>query len=264
MTVKRGPSDLSRESFGYRFLITTLGTLVYYIFTLAYRSCRKYWIHRDIEERFFSGGRPIILAHYHYWDIFYFFIFRHRRHAIMCGDRWGGDLGAFLMAKVGIETVRRTTREMDQNDPCFISGAQAREELVRLVIEEKYSAAVSVDGPRGPIFSVKQGVVDIAAATATPIVTMSVAAFPRITIPTWDRMPIPLPFGSVVTLFGGPFYVAQDSSEEERQELVRMIERHMVAMKELCERASTDRKKMKALIEGRNPVSPLFPQKTRR
>ncbi len=261
MTVKRGPSDLSHEPFSYRFLIMTLGTVVYPIFMLAYRSCRKYWINRDIEERFFSEGRPIILAHYHYWDIFYFFIFRHRRHAIMCGDRWGGDLGAFLMAKVGIETVRRTTREMDPTDPCFISGAKAREELVRLVIEEKYSAAVSVDGPRGPIFSVKQGVVDIAAATGAPIVTMSVASYPHITIPTWDRMPIPLPFGSVVTIFGGPFYVASDASEEERQEIVRTLERHMVAMKELCEERSADRKKMTALIEGTTLVDPLYPLK---
>ncbi len=258
MTVKRGPSDLSRETFTYRFLITVLGTAVYHIFALAYRSCRRYWINRDIEERFFSEGKPVILAHYHYWDIFYFFTFPRRRHAIMCGDRWGGDLGAFLMSKVGIETVRRTTREMEETDPGFISGSRAKEELVRLLVEENYNAAMSVDGPRGPIFSVKQGVVDLAAVTGAPIITMSVAAYPRITIPTWDRMPVPVPFGSIVTIIGGPFYVAADASEQERVKIVQKLEKHMMAVKDLCEEASADRKKMIALIGGDIPVPPRF------
>jgi lysophospholipid acyltransferase (LPLAT)-like uncharacterized protein len=135
MTVKRGPSDLSHEPFSYRFLITVLGTIAYRLFTLFYGTSRKYWINREIEERFFAEGRPVIVAQYHYWDVYYFFSFQHRRHAIMCADRWGGDLGAFLMSKIGIETVRRTTRPMDVNDPGFISGDQARREMVRMVIE---------------------------------------------------------------------------------------------------------------------------------
>ncbi len=233
MTVKRGPSDLSQETFSYRFLIRGLGTIVHWFFTLAYRTSRKYAVNREIEERLFAEGSPIILAHYHYWDIFYFFTFQRRRHAIMCGDRWGGDLGAFLMAKVGIETVRRTTRRMDEDDPCFISGVRAKEELIRMMKEDSYNAAVSVDGPRGPIFSVKQGVIDLAAATGAPIITMSVAARPRITIPTWDRMPIPVPFGRVVTVFGGPFYVPAGADEDQRAEMMRDLERHMTAIKDL-------------------------------
>jgi lysophospholipid acyltransferase (LPLAT)-like uncharacterized protein len=263
MTVRRGPSDFSREPFKYRFLITVLGTTAYRLFTLAYRSSRKYWINRDIEERFFTENRPIILAHYHRWDIFYFFAFRQRRHVIMCGDRWGGDLGAFLMAKVGIETVRRTTRPMDKADPSFISGTQAKQELIRLMVEEYYSAAISVDGPHGPIFSVKQGVVDLAAATGSPIVTMSVAAYPHIAVPTWDRMPVPVPFGSIVTVFGGPFYVTRGADGQKRAEMIRTIERHMAAVKDLCEEASADRKKVHSLVRGDIPIPPYFPEKDR-
>ena len=262
MTVKRGPSDLSQEPFSYRFLITILGTAAYRFFSFAYLTSRKYWINRDVEESLFAEGRPIILAHYHFWDIFYFFTFQNRRHAIMCGDRWGGDLGAFLMAKVGIETIRRTTREMETTDPGFISGTRAKEELMRIMAEEHYNAAVSVDGPRGPIFSVKQGVIDLAAATGAPIVTMSVACCPRITVPTWDRMPIPIPFSRIVTIFGGPFYVERDADKTRRNEMMRVVQRHMAAVKDLCEKASADRTMMKALIRGDIPVPPRFPEKT--
>jgi lysophospholipid acyltransferase (LPLAT)-like uncharacterized protein len=259
VTVKLGPSDLSGEKLSYRFLIEGLGPVVTALFILGYRTARKHWINREIEERFYNERRPVILAHYHYWDIFYFFSFQHRRHAILCGDRWGGDLGAFLMAPVGIQTVRRTTREMDPSDPGFISGEAAKKELIRLVLEEGYNAAVTVDGPRGPIFRVKHGIIDTAATTGAPILTMSVAVHPYVTIPTWDRMLIPLPFSSVVTIIGGPFVVPKGADEKKKEEIRLALERHMLAVRELCEAASHDRKLMRALIAREIPIPALSP-----
>ncbi len=261
MTVKRGPSDLSHEPFSYRFLITVLGTIAHRLFALFYRTSRMHWIGRQDEQRFFSEGRPIVLAQYHYWNAFYFFAFQHRRHAIMCADRWGGDLGAYLLSRVGIETVRRTTRPMDENDPRYISGEQAKQELIKIVVEEGYNATITVDGPRGPIFSVKPGIIDLAAATGAPIITMSVAARPHLRIPTWDRMWLPSPFSTIVMILGGPFYVPADADEEKREYMMRVIERHMMSLKDLCEEASMDRRKMKALIRGDIPVPLHFSEK---
>jgi hypothetical protein len=263
MTVKRGPSDLSREPLSYRFLITVLGTVAHRLFALFYKTSRKYWISRKTEERFFDEGKPMILAQYHYWDIFFFFAFQHRRHAIMCGDRWGGDLGAFLMSKIGIETVRRTTRPMDVKDPGFVSGTQAEEELIRMVNEEGYNGAITVDGPRGPIFSVKHGVIDLAAATGAPIVTMSVAARPHITVPTWDRMWAPGPFSTVVMVLSEPLYVPPDANERDREEIRRALEHYMLAVKDLCEEASANRKMFKALVRGDIPIPPLSHERDR-
>jgi lysophospholipid acyltransferase (LPLAT)-like uncharacterized protein len=258
MTVRRGPSDLSQEPFRYRFLITVLGTIGYYIFSLFYRSSRRHRVNGEFEERSFSEGRPVIIAQYHYWDAFFFFAFQHRRNAIMCGDKWGGDLGAFLMARLGIESVRRTTRPMDENDPGYISGEQAERELIKMVANEGYNGTMTVDGPRGPLFSVKHGIIDLAAATGAPIISMSVAARPRINAPTWDRMWLPTPFSNIVTLFGGPFYVPADADDGGREEIRQLLERHMQAMKLRCEEISADRTKMTALISGELTVDPLY------
>jgi lysophospholipid acyltransferase (LPLAT)-like uncharacterized protein len=263
MTVKRGPSDLSHEPLSYRFLITVLGTAAHRLFSFLYRTSRKHWIGREFEERAFAEGRPIIMAQYHYWDIFYFFSFRHRHHAIMCGDRWGGDLGAFLMSKIGIETVRRTTRPMDEKDPGFISGTQAEEELIRMVNEEGYNGTITVDGPRGPIFSVKHGVIDLAAATGAPIIAMSVAARPHITVPTWDRMWAPSPFSTIVMVLSEPLYVPLGADQKGKEEARQVLEQHMVAVKDLCERASADRKMFKALVRGDIPIPPLTLERDR-
>jgi lysophospholipid acyltransferase (LPLAT)-like uncharacterized protein len=258
MTVRRGPSDLSREPFRYRFLITVFGTIGYHVFNLFYKSSRRYRVNGEFEERSFAEGRPLIIAQYHYWDAFFFFAFRHRRNAIMCGDKWGGDLGAFIMAKLGIESVRRTTRPMDKNDPAYISGRQAKDELIGMVIDEGYNATMTVDGPRGPLFSVKPGIIDVAAATGAPIISMSVVARPHINAPTWERLWLPAPFSTIVTLFGGPVYVPADADDEKREEIRQTLERHMQAMKLRCEEISADRTKTKALISGEIRIDPLY------
>lgn len=260
MVVKRGPSDLSGESLKIKFLIKVLDPIAYRVFTPMYRSTRKFCINKEIEDTFERVGRPVIWAHYHYWDIFYFFNFQNRRHAILCGDRWGGMLGASMMARVGIETVRRTTRTDDDNSPGFISGEEALGELVRMVTHEKYNAAVSVDGPRGPIFSIKRGVIDLAESTGAPILTMSVATYPRITVPTWDRMPIPVPFAKVVYIYGGPFFVPKGANDDIKEKIRGEIESHMLEVKDICERASLSKEAISDLIAGRFPLPSLGPK----
>jgi lysophospholipid acyltransferase (LPLAT)-like uncharacterized protein len=257
MTVRRGPSDLTGESLKLRFLINVLGPMAYRLLTPLYHSCKRYWINSEIEERFISQGQPIIWAHYHCWDIFYFFNFQHRHHVIMCGDRWGGMLGASLMARVGIETVRRTTRTRDATAPGFISGSDALRELVEMLLEEGYHTAISVDGPRGPRFFVKRGVIDLAEKTGAPILTMSVAAYPRLSVPTWDNMSIPVPFSKVAFIYGGPFEVPSGADDETKENIRNELDSQMLNMKYLCEQASLDKNIMNEIIEGNLRLIPV-------
>lgn len=255
MVVRRGPSELKGESLKIRFLIQVLGPAVYFILASSYRTAKKFWINKELEDRFVHINKPVILAHYHYLDIFYFFNFQNSHHAIMCGDRWGGMLGASLMARVGIETVRRTTRTRDSSSPGFISGDNAKDELSSMIIKEKYNAAMSVDGPKGPKFIVKKGVIDLAEKTGAPILTMSVASNPRVTVPTWDRMPLPIPFSKIAYIYGGPFIVPKGTDDIEKENLRRKLETHMIEINDLCERASSDRKIMADLTDGKLETS---------
>jgi hypothetical protein len=152
---------------------------------------------------------------------------------------------------------------MDEKDPGFISGTQAEEELIRMVNEEGYNGTITVDGPRGPTFSVKHGVIDLAAATGAPIIAMSVAARPHITVPTWDRMWAPSPFSTVVMVLSDPLYVPSDADEKEKEEIRHALEHYMVSVKDLCERASADRKMLKALVRGDTPIPPLSLERDR-
>src|SRR5262249_21156837 len=64
------------------------------------------------------------------------------------------------------------------------------------------------DGPRGPRWEVKPGLVNLGRATGAPIVPIALAATPRRRLRGWDRMQIPLPFARVAIRFGMPVAIA--------------------------------------------------------
>lgn len=63
------------------------------------------------------------------------------------------------------------------------------------------------DGPRGPRRRAAPGVVWLAARTGAPILPYGVWTSRAITLKSWDRMRIPLPFGRAVLAVGAPIYV---------------------------------------------------------
>lgn len=102
------------------------------------------------------------------------------------------------------------------------------------------SLAVVPDGPRGPVYSAKAGVVRLACVTGAAIIPVSYATDRMKQLRSWDRLMIPLPFARVVVAVGEPITVARDADdaliEAQRQvleqrlnELGRSAEAHLAA-----------------------------------
>ncbi|MCT4642386.1 MAG: DUF374 domain-containing protein [Bacteriovoracaceae bacterium] len=70
-------------------------------------------------------------------------------------------------------------------------------------VKEGYPNAMAVDGPRGPIYKVKDGVIAISNKTNTPILPMR--AHPvkaKIFEKSWNKAKLPMPFSKVVLKVG--------------------------------------------------------------
>lgn len=92
------------------------------------------------------------------------------------------------------------------------------------------SAAIAVDGPKGPPGLVKGGVVYLASAVRTQIVPISCAASRAISLRrSWDRFIVPLPWSRVVVVRGEPIELERrarpESIEPARQQLQGELER---------------------------------------
>ena len=78
-------------------------------------------------------------------------------------------------------------------------------------IESGGLVAITPDGPRGPAEKMPEGPVVLARARSSPVFLFGLAAQPTLTLKTWDRTQIPLPFGRGCVVFDGPLAVSREA-----------------------------------------------------
>ncbi len=67
---------------------------------------------------------------------------------------------------------------------------------------------ITPDGPRGPNQSLPRGPIKLARAANCPVYLLGLAASPAITLKSWDRAQIPLPFSNGALVMVGPLWPA--------------------------------------------------------
>ena len=67
--------------------------------------------------------------------------------------------------------------------------------------------AISVDGPRGPRYQAKAGVLQLAALSGRPIVPVACVTAPNGRLRNWDQTQLPPPFARVAFVLGPPLNV---------------------------------------------------------
>ena len=89
--------------------------------------------------------------------------------------------------------------------------------LLRLVrtVREGTSVVILPDGPRGPRYVAKGGVVQLARLTGVPIVPITYAASRVWRLGSWDQLVLPLPFARFEVAVGAPIAVPADADAAE-------------------------------------------------
>lgn len=119
-----------------------------------------------------------------------------------------GEIIARVTEKLGFSTVRGSMKR---------DGSKALRELLKVLKADK-AIAYTVDGPKGPICKVKEGVIKIAQMSQKPIIPLVSTVNWKIEINSWDKYKIPLPFATVKNLYGEPIYVPKKLSDDEVKE----------------------------------------------
>ena len=97
-------------------------------------------------------------------------------------------------------------------------GAQALRELTTWA-ERGHDLTITPDGPRGPCYQVQDGITSLAQLTGLPIVPVALNLNWKISIKSWDRFQIPLPFARCEVCVGRTFHVPADASDAAREKL---------------------------------------------
>lgn len=74
--------------------------------------------------------------------------------------------------------------------------------------------ALTVDGSTGPRRYAKQGIIELAKKTQSPIVPVACYSNKFWELNTWDRLKIPKPFSKIIVKYGAPISIPKDTEKE--------------------------------------------------
>ena len=105
-----------------------------------------------------------------------------------------GRLIAFAVRLLGIHSIAGSSTR---------GGANAALEMIEAA-RNGSDVGLTPDGPKGPRYECKDGVVLVATKTSLPVYPMSYSTERRWQLGSWDGMIIPKPFSRGVVVFGEP------------------------------------------------------------
>jgi lysophospholipid acyltransferase (LPLAT)-like uncharacterized protein len=141
---------------------------------------------------------------------YFSFVKKHNQTAGMAAMVSASKDGGFLAGALecfGVQPVRGSSSRR---------GAQALRELTTWA-RRGYDLAITPDGPRGPRYIVQDGVIALGQLTKMPIIPVSYKLGWKITVKSWDRFQIPLPFSRCEMIYEKPILVPRDASDSERE-----------------------------------------------
>lgn len=98
-----------------------------------------------------------------------------------------------------------------------------------------HNASVTVDGPKGPVYEVKPGIIYLASKTNSVIIPLtSHAKKSYISSRAWDKYEFPVPFNKAVVILGDPIKVPSELDEEIIEHKIKELEK---SLREITQKA---------------------------
>lgn len=174
-----------------------------------------------------DGARPRIFAHWHGDELLLVGAYRGTGHAILSSRSRDGEIMKRVLTWLGYRVARGSSSK---------GGAGGLKGLIDLVLKEGADASLAVDGPRGPIYQAKPGILKLAQMTGTPVIPGACAASFRVVFRrAWNKCYLPLPFSRCLILYGDPIPVPAGASEQEIEAIRLHLEKTLIALKQEVE-----------------------------
>ena len=165
--------------------------------------------------------RPLIASFWHSCMIPATYIFRDMGIRVMSSFSYDGEYMGRIIRKFGFVAVKGSS---SRNPVRALLG-------LRRALEQGWTVAFTLDGPRGPRHKVKPGPVALARSSGLAMTTFHAAVDKAWVLNSWDRMMIPKPFSRVLVRVGKLIPVPADASDED---LARYTDELQATLDRVC------------------------------
>lgn len=136
--------------------------------------------------------------------------------------QYGHDILAIISESDDAEFIARCTQHCGAYASRGSSTRGGKKALKKILkyIKLHFHPLITPDGPVGPVYKVKEGVVAIAKLTNLPIVPIAYDTKQKWVFQSWDKFMIPKPRAEVFLDYGAPIHIGKDISTEKAMKIV--------------------------------------------
>ncbi len=211
----------------HAFLTRLFGLLCHFA---IYFTCRLNRITvtngRVLDDNVDHGKVIFAFWHSRLWFCTWFYIRRKRKKklVVLVSKSRDGDYGAALVRRIRQKSVRGSTRH---------GGSGAIRQLASMSIAGD-NLAITPDGPRGPAFRVREGVIKLAQLTGSAILPVSYDATRVRQLKSWDGFVLVKPFGRIHIAFAEPMIIPKDAQGPEIEKYRLQLEETLHELDRRC------------------------------
>jgi lysophospholipid acyltransferase (LPLAT)-like uncharacterized protein len=224
------PGD--NKTFKKKVLVRVAPFILKWSVEWIYRLSRqKLYIHPETQKLIADPKGQFITAIWHNRLFYAVYSLRYRQ------AQYGHDVLAIISDSSDGEIIARTTEHWGAFTARGSSTRGGKKAMKRLLkyVRLHFHPLITPDGPLGPVYEVKEGVVALAKLTGLPIVPVAYDTPSKWVFSSWDGFMVPKPFARVHLDYGKPIYIERDMSTEEGIALVQQA--MMDQVNELARRA---------------------------
>jgi lysophospholipid acyltransferase (LPLAT)-like uncharacterized protein len=204
-------------------MVSIIPHLVYIFLAILRRTFRIRHLNREGVDRLWEQGGNAIVLFWHGRLLAMPFCYARNRGKVLISRHRDGELITRVVKRFGIGAVRGSHRK---------EGALSSIREMIKEVEKGTDMAITPDGPKGPRYHMKQGIIELARLSGRPIVLLTYSASRRKVFDSWDKFMLPYPFSTILFLWGDPVYIGREvdakAIEDKRQEM----ERNLIALTE--------------------------------
>ncbi len=200
----------------------TLLTLATLLIKTWFSTCRPRILHDEYHKEFFLGTRQFIGVTWHRASIFFCYYYGPFHPMVMFSQSQDGEYMARFAQKCGVIPVRGSSTR---------GGERGLIQMIRSFQRGNRICSTVLDGPQGPRFKAKKGLLFLAKKTGLPLLPFIWSARSPLTLEkTWDKTMIPKPFSEVLISYGPPLFVPKECTDQEMEVLSSELEGRLNAL----------------------------------
>lgn len=173
-------------------------------------------------EGLIKAGTPVIYALWHGRMYCLFKAVPLDKTAILVSPSNDGEFITRLARTIGFRNFVRGSHKR--------GGLHAVLSLRKALVEDRLPVAFTVDGPRGPRYEVKPGIIRLASLSGAPIIPLGSATRHLLFKLTnaWDHYHGPIPGTSMRLIYGEPLNVPPNATDEEIEAAAKSLETELM------------------------------------